>query len=213
MKIYVFIHICCINDWKKRLIMFLLLFHTSGLYDHIEKINCGVLGNGSYISEILELDSKINILHHSEDMTLYETSTLNKLLEYAISNEEEEWYILYLHSKGVTKPNDMNIYDWIQYMLYFLVEKYEKCLDSLINYDCVGVNLQKDPMLHYSGNFWWTKRSFVRNLEPCQHTNYNSPEFWITSNNYGKYKNLFSSNVNHYHSNFPSERYRNKKKT
>lgn len=210
MKIHVFIHICCINDWKIRFMKFLLFFHTSGLYDHIHTIYCGVLGEKENLNKILELDPKINILFHSDDMALHEIATLNKLLEYTVSDDiknNEEWYLLYLHTKGVTKPNNRNVCDWIDYMLYFLVEKYETCLENLNLYDCVGVNLQTFPHLHYSGNFWWSKKSFIKNLDKCEYVNYNSPEFWITSNGFGKYKNLYSSNVNHYHSNFPPEKY------
>ena len=209
MKIHVFIHICCMNDWKERVSAFLTLFRSSGLYNHVDTIFCGVLGDSNCVSEILELDAKISILHHSSDLTLYEISTINKLLQYVLSaSDEKEFYLLYIHTKGVTKPAHKNVSDWINYMLYFLVEKYETCLEHLKSFECVGVNLQASPQLHYSGNFWWSKKSFIMNMSPCIHTEYNSPEYWITSHPSGKYKNLFSSGIDHYHSEFPPHMYK-----
>ena len=54
-----------------------------------------------------------------------------------------------------------------------------------------GVDLRRDPTLHYSGNFWWSNASYIATLpEPCEFNNlqkYPNPlnslrhnqEFWI----------------------------------
>ena len=123
---------------------------------------------------------------------------------------EEDFNVLYIHSKGVTKPWSDCVKDWIDYMLYFNIDKFQTCLELLQEYDAVGVNLQDKPVLHFSGNFWWSKSSNIRKLGEITNETYHGPEFYITGCKDGKYKGLYISNVNHYMQRFPSELYTQK---
>lgn len=201
--VYIYIHVCCINNWKERLNDHLFKIKDSGLYDIVDEIRLSILGE---YDENLELfnDNKVKIVAQDKDVTLYETFTLNKILEDCF---KENFLFLYVHTKGLHyKHQHQNplMYDnislWIDYMCFFNMYKYRDCLHYLYdeNYDAVGVNLSKEPTLHYSGNFWWSKSSFIRNQEKCIHYNYNSPEFWVTTKSSGKYKCLWHSNVNMY---------------
>ena len=62
-------------------------------------------------------------------------------------------------------------------MEYFLIENYNNCLKYLSYYNTLGNNVvnshiyEKDDVsicdkhtLHYSGNFWWSKKSYINNL-------------------------------------------------
>jgi hypothetical protein len=49
-------------------------------------------------------------------------------------------------------------------MLYFNIIKWRDCLNALIEYDTCGVDLRSEPVLHYSGNFWWSKASNINSL-------------------------------------------------
>jgi len=100
------------------------------------------------------------------------------------------------NSKGVTKCGNVYVQDWVNYMCYFNIGQYGKCISELVNNDTVGCNLHKGPV-HYSGNFWWSKASYLRTLPLCTTNTYNSPEFWLTELG-GKYSNLWESGVNHY---------------
>jgi len=126
----------------------------------------------------------------------------------------EEFNILYIHSKGVKHLNndfENNIRDWREYMSYFNIYNFDVSLKELDNCNAVGVNLQvsNDYPLHYSGNFWWSKASHIRNLNFINDNYYNSPEFWVTSIN-GTYKSLWDSNTHHYNSSYPHYLYENK---
>lgn len=199
--VYVYIHVCCLGEWK--LIFSNILFHikNSGLYDIIKEIRCGILGD---FDENLFKDEKIKIVYNHYDTSLYETSTINKILK---DSHTDDFLVLYLHTKGVTKVNNKNVMDWVNYMLYFNIYKYKDCINLLKNHDCIGVNLQQGPEIHYSGNFWWSKSLYIRKLNKCPN-DYSSAEKWLTKEEIGKFVCLWASNINHYTTEYPESKYR-----
>lgn len=216
--IYIYFHICLIGNWKEIVSNLLFKIENSGLYKYVDEIRCIILGDliNTEIYSVLkqfDKDNKINIVLRDNNTNLYEKITINKLLEDSQSNIEKEAYVLYIHSKGVTKPDNKFVYDWVNYMSYFNIYKFDNCFKKLEDpfISAVGVNLigQDVNPLHYSGNFWWSKMSHIQNLKPITDNYYNSPEFWITSNR-GNYISLWNSNINHYQELYPFNLYENK---
>lgn len=118
---------------------------------------------------------------------LFEFPTLNMLREFASTNDD--YYILYLHTKGVTQPA-RSVDDWRACMLYWTVERWRECLAKLeAGFDAVGPNYMQAPVPHFQGNFWWTKAHFVRRLGRVQDVRYrpthsnqterHKAEFWL----------------------------------
>jgi len=202
----IYIHVCCINNYKEIFNYLIDCIKKSGLYDSIKEIRCCILGD--YDSKLFD-DDKIVIRATSYDTSLYEVFTINKLYEDC-KNTEFDFNILYLHTKGITKPDNINVKSWLEYLCYFNIYHYEKCLQFLEFNDAVGVNLQNEPQCHYSGNFWWSKSSYINKLDKCQYTSYTSPEFWLTKDKNGEYISLWASHVNHYYVNYSKENYENK---
>jgi len=204
MKKYIYLHVCCIHNWEEVFLQLLTKIKESGLYEKIEKIRC-VLLTSNGVSDHLFQDPKIELIGVFRNLNLYEQATLHPLYDHA---QTEDFYVLYLHTKGV-RHNNTNpcILDWVNYLSYFNIEQHETCIQGLETHDTVGVNLQKDPCEHYSGNFWWAKSSHLRTLQKCVYNCYNSPEFWVTSGP-GKFLNLASSKVNHYTERYPPSMYR-----
>jgi hypothetical protein len=74
-------------------------------------------------------------------------------------------YILYLHTKGASKLNNINYFNiksWRELMNYFNIEK---CKDVLklfekTDFNTYGVLFNK----FYMGNFWWAKSSYLKTL-------------------------------------------------
>lgn len=153
--------------------------------------------------------------------------SLAVLKNYCDSLENEE-YILYLHTKGVSwigrDPTYTYIKDWKNLMLYFNVEKWKDCINALNdNFETVGVNWNTEHSYpHYSGNFWWAKASYIKKLPKLKRPkliNYKSQfglgpsncrldaEFWLGLEN-PKFKCLHYSNVNHYHSGYSESNYK-----
>ena len=209
MKTYIYIHVCCINNWKT---VFEHLYNTikqSGLYDVVDNIFCNILTPElSLAQHPLFADPKIHILEINTNISLFETHTINHLHTHAQMGED--FRVLYLHTKGVNHNSRLTVAQWVDVMLYFNVTQYTTCLQLLQNgYDTVGINLYygNQHTTHYSGNFWWTTSSYLRKLSPCVHTFYNAPEFWLTERKLGKYACLWETGVDHYQTEYPAELY------
>jgi hypothetical protein len=177
---------------------------NSGLYDKVKEIRCCVLGD---IDRDFFTDPKMYIHATSPDISLYEIFTLEKLYEDA---KNEDFNVLYIHSKGI-RSISQPVTDWVEYLCHFNIYKHEDCIKILENYDSAGVNLQsckdQNVPIHYSGNFWWSKSSYLIKLSQPVKTCYTSAEFWLTEKRIGKYACLWNSNVNHYNEHYPRELY------
>lgn len=213
--IYIYFHICCINNWEEIVSRLLFKIKNSGLYFLIKEIKCVILGDHNN-SPIFN-DPKINIIYQSLDLNLFEKKTINLIHEHCV-NSSEEFKFLYIHSKGVRHVDNpklsKNVYDWVEYLSYFNIYKHKICLTELNNCHTIGVNLIGGDInpIHYSGNFWWSKSSHIKKLNAITETNcsYNSAEFWVTSID-GIYKSLWNSNTHHYNDDYPYFMYENKK--
>ena len=208
--IYIYIHVCCINNWKDVFSLLYLSIKNSGLYTIVKGIKCNILStNEADILFFNQLnDSKLEILGVNNNLNLYETPTINLLYEHAL---KEDFYVLYIHTKGVKHNNtNLNVSDWVNYLIYFNIDKYDTCIQNLAEYDAVGVNLNlgdtHTPM-HYSGNFWWSTSDYIKKLQKCVYTRYISPEVWLTEKRIGKYVSLWNSHINHYNERYEKHKY------
>lgn len=237
-KVYVYVHVCVLNNYQEVLINILNHIYDSGLYDRLNKLRLSIVGNSvefkNWFDTLTYDTTKIQLIFPTTRINTFEFHTLHNLFIDAIS---EDFYCLYLHTKGVSKQTNPNIKDWVDYLLYFTVDKFQNCLLELENFDTVGVNLTGDsenmksnPALwgyvvkgesvsrtpqHYSGNFWWSKSDNIRKLpDPLYYASYEqyeryrvACECWICLNPNLKPKCLFQSGVNHYGTRYPKEMY------
>jgi hypothetical protein len=181
--IHIFIHITMIEMWESIFLEFINTIKKSGLYDVLTKIHLGILGNisnykSSFFETYLLNDSKINIIYLDQRNYLYEIYTINTIKSFCENNDDEEIYILYLHTKGVRKAGNENVTtSWRNMMTYFLIDNYVECIQGLQYYDTIGNNVvnmhcnntninfvNHNHTLHYSGNFWWSKKSYILKL-------------------------------------------------
>ena len=204
---YIYFHISCINNCHSVVTKLYNAIKYSGLYDKIDNIFCGVLASDESVEHLLFEDPKIKILYASNKIELFERQTLHFLYEHS---KTEDFNVLYIHSKGISHDGkNPCVEDWVDYLTYFNIYKHSEFLKKLEIQDVVGVNLinnYMDEALHFSGNFWWSKSSHIRNLNPNIAPSYNCPEFWITSSS-GNFSSLFTSNVNHYEERFSPDKY------
>ena len=167
MKKYVYIHICCINDWEEVFQHIQGKIKDSGLYNELTEIRCGILAKDkSVIHKKCFSEPKIKIMFVDSDNRQYERPTLRRMHE---DSQKEEFYAFYCHTKGITRQHPIvkrHVRDWVNFMLYFAMYKYKEVFEHLETYDCVGVNYQNLPENHYSGNFWWTQSSHLQKLNP-----------------------------------------------
>lgn len=213
-----FIHSCNIeNVGTYRLDYLVNKLNSSDSVKIFDKIY--ILNIGLHVENIY--GEKYEVINYSDNIYLYENPTINLIKTFSESNPNT--YILYLHTKGVSfDPNNNKENDWIDLMLYFLVDENKNCINMLDNfYDVVGCNYSKDiditiwykdnPHIyppHYSGNFWWANSNYLRTLPllSVDKPEKMSPEFWLFKNNPIFY-NLHSSNVLHYSICYPRNKY------
>lgn len=110
-----------------------------------------------------------------------EWSTLKELDSSCRGSPYPDNYTLYIHTKGAVKDRMHGCnHTWRQFMMYFLVEKWEEAievLDSDESVGAVGCNLKnKQPrgkykrtggpfeLWHFAGNFWWCRNSSILDL-------------------------------------------------
>ena len=101
------------------------------VFYHVAKMNNWQEVDREMMTTIKESGLKIDVFvrNECEDIGLYEFPTLEMLREFSINNPD--YYCLYIHTKGVSKPTNHQVADWRRCMMYFLVEKYELCLKEL----------------------------------------------------------------------------------
>jgi len=227
-NIHIFIHVCTLDGWKDILKEQLNIIKESGLYDITTKIHFGIVGdcnvvkNNEYNNEFNSIfnDTKYNILYIDSRIELYELNTIN-YIKYMCLDEfvgDKEVYILYIHTKGVRNAGNPEVTaSWRNMMQYFLISCYKECINNLKYYDALGnncvnmgnvyVNKDKKHCYHYSGNFWWSKKSHIDKLDyldinsemnnTLNHNIRYLAENWILSKYPdGKYGVLFQDDTN-----------------
>lgn len=209
MKTYIYMHICAVNNWRDIVKRLFDRIRSSGLYDKIDQLRYTLLGDHSCLSDEIFQDPKFHNIVYSPQLDLYESVTLNKLWYAA---KEEEFNVLYLHSKGVSyNGQDQRILNWVEFLTYFNIDHHADCLEQLKENDVVGVNIYNHIMLHYSGNFWWSKSSYLnKSTQYCISYTYNAPEYWITLSRDGSYINLFHLEQNFALMKLSEDEYKNK---
>lgn len=209
-KSYCFIHSCNLKETGLKVLNKLLLKvlnkNTIENFDKIIIINIGLR-----IDENSIFNDKIKIINYSSDPLLYEIPTINLIHTFCQYNPKSK--ILYLHTKGILHKNPKCINDWIDMMVYFLVDKASECLKLLDKYDTVGCNYTKLETVpaHYSGNFWWANSNYIKLLEKIPDGSFrHAAEWWLlsTNNTVNNYYTIHNSGIDHYKEDYPIYRYK-----
>lgn len=150
----------------------------SGLYDKTEKIFVGCVGKQQ---SDLALPPKFEVVFHNDDIHFYEIPILKIMQDLS---KQEDFLIWYIHTKGVTSKESIISSSWRKKMQYFIIERHMDCIKAVEqpNCDACGIEIRNsfDKKLfdgklrrHFSGNFWWSKSSYVKNLPDVEQT-------WLT---------------------------------
>jgi len=187
----------------------------SGLYASVDQIYCFFAGQKQYVDICVALvqnkGKKFNIARIGYDDTSYERFTLLQIDKYIVPGDK----FLYLHSKGVKyseakDPKKLEpVEDWRNLMEFFLIYKYQLCLEKLDEFDIVGINYND---IHFSGNFWWSTANYYLKLPKTISKKYTGPEDYIFKG-HPHFLNLYKSPltsmflVRHYSQRFPMKQY------
>jgi hypothetical protein len=205
MKIAIFYHIYQHGPWKEIFNEQWRLLLKNNLIDVSDFTFLGINGDQMFSSEYPRVFGKINLNPEQE-----ESDTLKAL--YSFCKDNLNYKVLYFHTKGVSHYTPQTS-DWRNMMNYFCIERWEKCVKLLDQYDAVGCNLQdyddnKIARPHFSGNFWWANARYINTLDHSWLNSFNrfAREFWIGTGN-GNLHELHKSNVNNYNELYPREKY------
>jgi hypothetical protein len=133
----------------------------------------------------------------------------------------------YLHSKGVTKPTNECIKDWVELMRYFQIARFDLCLEAFrCGYALYGVNLSEQfegnerlyayrvSDFHYSGNFVSVNLKMLRDKflnTTCDLDYYGVEGFWGKLCDFKLAYNAHLSSAtigNHYLERYPASFYK-----
>jgi hypothetical protein len=190
MKIAIFYHIAQIGLGAFVYQQQIHRLYTSGLMEEADYIHFGINGD----QELFNVPDKTIVKRNNNWKE--ETETLIDLKNFAYENPDHK--ILYFHTKGVSKST-LIANAWRLMMEYFVIDKWEKCVTMLNEYDCVGSNLNSvgetiwsdgtstKPVkgtYNFTGNFWWANSKHIQTLDHKFLTsNYRiDRELWIGSN-------------------------------
>ena len=215
MRDVIFYHMYCVNDCLERFDRTYNKLVKSCLLDEVGVVHLIMVGKDRFkFKEEIEKKMYVNILISAFEEDCSETRTLELIWSVCATHHYDDFNILYLHSKGVTRGQNDNISDWIDYMEYFCIDKWKDCIEALDTHDTCGVNLQEEPMKHYSGNFWWTNSNYIRRrgiINPEESTKIKDPrwycEFWLLDMPDVKPYSLHNSEIDHYANRYEKEKY------
>jgi GT2 family glycosyltransferase/tetratricopeptide (TPR) repeat protein len=208
--VYGVMHIATHGRWREIVAEQLAALRASGLYDRTTRLFISAVGNES--PRIAFPDRKIEIIHRSTNLLEYEFPALRRAHQLC---QAQECAVYYLHTKGLFRDTPQT-WDWRRYMQHFIVERYQDCLDALLEFDVCGVNWTDSPWPHFSGNCWWGRSSYIRELIPPDLACADDAkvdehrqlcEWWIGSGKGVRPANLHQSHVNHYQIRYPRHLY------
>ena len=188
----VFYHLACMGNWQEIFEEQMLKLYQNGF----QGVELTVLGKNEDLKIVNSVCDNFRletgIAFHAQELTYFETPALLAVEDYARQNEG---YVLYLHSKGVSNPGDPSKIKWRRLMMRELVDNWEYCMAQLPKYDVVGMNWRDmPPTSHFCGNFWYSSTRYLRKLADFKyyyenplylvHNTYDKRlgcEFWISS--------------------------------
>jgi SAM-dependent methyltransferase len=155
-----FYHVACMGSWRQVFRDQVAILGDLGLQPE-----CHVLGTSEDFAEVVAQFP--DAVHHGQNFTLYETPTLEAAHRWAIENPTGA--VLYLHTKGVSQPQDEGKQAWRILMEEALLRDWVGALRSLSHYDMVGLNwMANQDFPHYCGNFWMARNDWLASLPSPQ---------------------------------------------
>jgi hypothetical protein len=175
-KIHIFYHVYQVAEWELLFQQQIYSLVSSGLYERCKGIYICINGDKSLPFELEKFQIQYNTNFYSEKDTLLKIWKLCNFLENS--------KILYLHTKSVSYHwhliTKTNVDAWRIYMEHFLIKNWEKCVELLNDFDCVGTEyntftdcvfngengtlFKKNNIECYSGNFWWVNSNYFKTL-------------------------------------------------
>ena len=133
----------------------------------------------------------VNVVSYRDtsEPNLFEGPTLQQLHNQSLS---EDFFALYIHTKGVVVQSSPSVAAWRQILNHYLISNWPENVKLLNDYQVVAVNDSRtENAAIVSGNFFWARSDYIRSLPDPVHTHLYDPsvfnryafETWILSGN------------------------------
>ncbi len=165
----VFYHVAAMNTWRSIVREQLRLLAHVGL----TRVTAGLLGDAEDADTLLALAAAAGVTvtlgFQRPDLSLAELPTLALLHAWA-RGQASPAPVLYLHTKGVSRPADRHRVAWRRIMQRHVVVDWPRNAARLAaDADLVGVDWIDSPELPYfTGNVWMARSDWVAALDPPQ---------------------------------------------
>ena len=212
--VYVYYHIYAIDGVESIIDEQLSLIESNFSFPFILNIGISIpTENISNLNLLKKINSfkKLNPIIRDVRSKAHEYVTLD-LIELDRDIFKDSDSILYIHTKGASKQNDIkydNVKSWRQLMNYFNIEKAKNVftLFEKTEFNTYGVILKGH---FYSGNFWWAKGSYLKtiNLENIKLNRFAAETSYIQcGKNWKPYSPYNNEMDNDYETYFKKEEY------
>ena len=153
---------------------------------------------------------KIRDIRDVIEPNIYEGQTLD-ILRHDVQTDQN-YDICYIQNKGAISGFTAHIANWRDLLNHYIIKEWHVCVKELLTYDLVGIADRNSNNIMCSGNFWWTKSEYVKQLPLPLDSQYYmkdenffpwgpsyrySFEHWITKAN-PKLKYIVETHVDHY---------------
>lgn len=213
-----YIHVYQVHNWAEIIEQQLYRMKKSGLYDKMDKLYIGLLGN----KPTRQFSKKVEIIYQIDKQDLEQSLTLTSL---HLNAHAFSGHIFYTHTKGVSHNSgeeDINQRDWRKMMEHYIIDRWKMCIGELEKNDVVGINwhlgegymnakskyAEGTPITpHFSGNFWWATTDYIKRLPillPLK-SKYEC-EFWIGKAN-PSVAELWHTGIHHHKTSYPELEY------
>ena len=151
-----FYHIGCMGHWKEVVEEQCAVLSKVGI-----RPTTFVLGTAADVEWLSQFD--LDLVGSSVNLQEFETPTLALLDRWC--EENPEGAVLYMHTKGVTQPDNKGKQAWRQLMMHYVVNFAWENLKKLKVADMLGVNWKYSNVTpHFSGNFWMARADWINSL-------------------------------------------------
>ena len=177
-----FYHILLQHHWYSIVVDQLRILITSGLYDSCGAIYISCIGDDrqkDFLDRLfIRQYPKLKVIYYGTNPKEYEFPALRY-----IEQMEGDYVGFYFHTKGVTKPNDTVKAHWRSLLNEAILNQWNIHYKNVAfrRYDVSSINYLESPD-HFSGNFWWFNRNYIRNLPKIDSMNLNNrynAEQWV----------------------------------
>jgi hypothetical protein len=164
--VYVYYHIYAIDGVESIIDEQLSLIEKHFDFRYILNVGISIANENVSTSKILE-KIKPNLKDIRSNGSEWTTLDLIEKDKEKFGNSD---YILYIHTKGASKLNNINyikLEDWRHLMNYFNIEKVKNVFKIFekTQFNTYGVNyITSNNRPHYSGNFWWMRGDYAKTI-------------------------------------------------